>query len=218
MEHLGDTPDSSYYFRDGTLAFAVVNDDQKTQTQFVHITMPAVSINIDSSSLRTTGDLNPLQQFHGVDAARSVKGLIYEVYNTAITSANIFTSYLLLYQIVEVVISEGNASTLDNDMISGVLDVVRAANLLEDAFFPRLQGLLRGLKKENSLELLQSGISNLLGSADVAGLDYSSFSSWRNYRGKIVHPMQTQDLTDTEFTVQYKSLRNFVDALVLALP
>jgi len=196
----------------------VGNDEQKTQAQFVHITMPSKSVNIDASRLRTTGDLNPLQHFHGVDASRGAKGLIYEIYNTAITSANIFSSYLLLYQIVEVVIAEGSASTLDDDAISGVLDVVREANLLDDAFFNRLSGLLKGLKKESSLELLRSGISNLLGSADVAGLDYSKLSSWRRFRGKITHPMRTQDLTETEFTVQYKSLRKFADAFILALP
>lgn len=200
------------------LAFVVGSDEQKTQAQFVHITMPSKNINIDASGLRTTGDLNPLQHFHGVDASRSAKGLIYELYNAAITSANIFTSYLLLYQIVEVVIAEGTASTLDDDAISGVLDVVREANLLDDAFFNRFRGLLKGLKKENSLELLRSGISNLLVSVDAAGLDYSAFSSWRSFRGKITHPMRTQELTDTEFTVQYKSLRKFADTFTSALP
>ena len=200
------------------LPIFVANDEQKTQAQFVHITMPPKRINIDASRLRTTGDLNPLQHFHGVEASRSAKGLIYELYNTAITSANIFTSYLLLYQIVEVVIAEGNASKLDDDAISGVLHVVRENNLLDEEFFNRLSGLLKGLKKENSLELLRSGISNLLGSADVVGLDYSTFSSWRSFRGKITHPPQTQELTDTEFTIQYKSLRMFVDMFILALP
>jgi len=119
---------------------------------------------------------------------------------------------------VEVVIAEGNASKLDDDAISGVLHVVRENNLLDEEFFNRLSGLLKGLKKENSLELLRSGISNLLGSADVVGLDYSTFSSWRSFRGKITHPTQTQELTDTEFTIQYKSLRMFVDMFILALP
>ena len=200
------------------LAFLIGSDEQKTQAQFVHITMPSKNINIDASVLRTTGDLSPLQHFHGVDASRSAKGLIYELYNAAITSANIFTSYLLLDQIVEVVIAEGTASTLDDDAISKVLDVVLVANVLDDAFFNRLRGLLKGLKKENSLELLRSGIGNLLVSADAAGLDYSAFSSWRSFRGKITHPMRTQELTDTEFTVQYKSLRKFADTFTTALP
>lgn len=200
------------------LIFVVASDEQKTQAQFVHITMPSKNINIDASGLRTTGDLDPLQHFHGVDASRSAKGLIYELYNTAITSANVFTSYLLLYQIVEVVIAEGTASTLDDDAISGVLDVVREASLLDEAFFSRLRGLIKGLKKENSLELLWSGIQNLLVGADASGLDYSAFSSWRSFRGRITHPMRAQELTDTEFTVQYKSLRKFADSFISALP
>ena len=199
------------------LAFVVGSNEQKTQAQFIHITMPSQNINIDTAGLRTTGDLSPLQHFHGVDDSRSAKGLIYELYNAAITSANIFTSYLLLYQIVEVVIAEGTASKLGDDIISNVLDVVQQANLLDKAFFNRLRGLLRGLKKENSLELLQSGINNLLVSTVAEDLDYSAFSSWRNFRGKITHPMRTQELTDTEFTVQYKSLRKFVDAFISAL-
>lgn len=202
------------------LVLVVGSDGQRTQAQFVHITMPSQNMNIDASGLRTTGDLGPLHHFHGVDASRSAKGLIYELYNSAITSANILTSYLLLYQIVEVVISEGTASALGDDTISDVLDVVRQANLMEEAFFNRLRGMLRGLKKENSLELLQSGISNLLGGAEAVDVDlnYSGFSSWRSFRGKITHPMRTQELTDTEFTVQYKSLRKFVDAFIAALP
>lgn len=200
------------------LAFVVGSDEQKTQAQFVHVTMPSRNINIDTSGLRTTGDLSPLQHFHGVDASRSAKGLIFELYNAAITSANILTSYLLLYQIVEVVISEGTASTLDDDAISGVLDVVRGANLLDDEFFNRLRGLLKGLKKENSQELLRSGIRNLLVSEHVADLDYSAFSSWRSFRGKITHPMRTQELTDIEFTVNYKSLRKFADKFTTVLP
>ena len=199
------------------LTIVVGSDGQKTQAQFVHITMPSQNININASELRTTGDLGPLQHFYGVDASRSAKRLIYELYNAAITSASIFTSYLLLYQIVEVVIAEGSASTLGDDAISDVLRVLQQANLLDDAFFNRLRGLLKGLKKENSLELLQSGIGNLLVGAAAVDLDYSAFSSWRTFRGKITHPMQTQELTDTEFTVQYKSLRKFVYAFISAL-
>lgn len=133
------------------LVLVVGSDGQRTQAQFVHITMPSQNIKIDASGLRTTGDLSSLHHFHDVDASRSAKGLVYELYNSAITSASIFTSYLLLYQIVEVVISEGTASALGNDTISDVLNVVRQADLLEEAFFNRLRGLLRGLKRENSL-------------------------------------------------------------------
>ncbi|MEQ1837855.1 MAG: hypothetical protein ABL858_05925 [Candidatus Nitrotoga sp.] len=200
------------------VAFVVGSDGQKTQAQFVHITMPSQNINIDASRLRITGDLSPLQHFYGVDASRSAKGLIYEFYNAAITSASIFTSYLLLYQIVEVIIAEGSVSALGDDTISKVLDVVRQANLLDEAFFNRLQGVLKGLKKEDSLELLQSGINNLLVSAAAVDLDYSAFKFWRKFRGKITHPTRAQELTDTEFTVQYKSLRKFVNAFVSALP
>lgn len=215
-----DSEDTIYHANGKTvkadLVLVVGSDGQKTQAQFVHITMPSQNIKIDASGLRTTGDLSHLNQFHGVDASRSAKGLIYELYNGAITNVSIFTSYLLLYQIVEVVIAEGTASALGDDTISDVLNAVRKANLLEEDFLYRLRGMLRGLKKESSLELLRSGISNLIGDAAVE-LDYSAFSSWRSFRGKITHPMRPQELTDTEFTVQYKSLRKFVDAFVSAL-
>lgn len=200
------------------LVVVVGGDNQKTQAQHVHVTMPSQNIKINASGLSVSGDLSPLQYFHGVDAYRKTKGLIFELYNAAITSANIFTSYLLLYQIVEIVIADGTASTLEVKVISDVVNAVRQTDLLSEEFLARLQGLLKGIKKENSIELLDSGIRNLLEGAVVENLNYSTFPSWRKFRGKITHPMQTQELTDIEFTIQYKSLRAFVDAFVIALP
>ena len=193
-------------------------EQQKTQAQYVHLTMPSQNIKIDASGLSVSGDLGPFQHFHGVDVYRGTKGLIYELYNAAITNPNIFTSYLLLYQIVEIVIAEGTASTLDPKVVSDVVNAVRQTKLLGEEYIFRLQGLLNGIKKENSSELLCSGICNILEGAVVENLDHSSFPSWRKFRGKITHPLQTQELTDVEFTIQYKSLRAFVDKFVVVLP
>ncbi|MFM7449966.1 MAG: hypothetical protein ACKO24_15390 [Leptolyngbyaceae cyanobacterium] len=199
------------------LVIIIGSDKQQKQAQFIHITMPAHKIDIDASNLRVTGDLSSLNHFHGVDEYRSTKGLIYELYNDAITSQSIFTSYLLLFQIVEVVISEGVSSKLSDETISTIMDEVSKTNLLDDIFVERLRGLLKGLKKENSMELLQSGIVRLLGEHILGSLDFSAFPKWRKFRGKITHPMRTQELTDTEFTMQYKSLRKFVDNLACTL-
>ena len=200
------------------LVVLVGSDGIKTQAQFVHITMPSQKINIQATGPRITGDLSLFESLRGVDEYRSAKGVICELYNAAITSSSIFTSYLLLYQIVEIVISEGSATTLSKTISANVLDAVRQSDLLDDVFLSRLNGVLKGLKKETSVELLRSGISNLLGGNSITELDYSSFSGWRSFRGKIAHPLKTQELTDSEFTVHYKSLRKFVDALAYALP
>lgn len=215
--------DKTIYRADGKsvnadLVFVVGNDNQKIQAQFVHITIPSPNINVDASRLRITEDMSPLQHFHGVESYRSTKGLIFELYNTAITTGSVFTSYLLLFQIVEILISEGKSSTLSIDTISAILNQVRQADLADEVFITRLNGVLRGLKKESSIELLRSGVSVLVGPNSEGNLDYSDFPRWRNFRGKITHPMRTQELTDSEFTAQYKSIRKFVDALTYALP
>ena len=217
-----DGEDTIYHVNGKTvnadLVVVVGSEGIKTQAQFVHITMPSQKISIQASGPRITGDLSLFECLHGVDEYRSAKGIIYEIYNAAITSSSIFTSYLLLYQIVEIVISEGSATTLSEEITANVLDAIRETCLLEDVFLSRLNGMLRGLKKENSAELLCSGISNLLGENAITDLDYSNFSGWRSFRGKITHPLKTQELTDREFTMYYKSLRKFVDALAIALP
>lgn len=200
------------------LVVLVGSDGIKKQAQFVHVTMPCQKINIQATGPCITGDLSLFESLHGVDKYRSAKGVIYEIYNAAITSGSIFTSYLLLYQIVEIAISEGSATTLSETITKNVLVTVRQSGLLEDVFLSRLNGMLKGLKKETSAELLRSGISHLLGENSITELDYSNFSGWRSFRGKITHPLKTQELTDGEFTVHYKSLRKFVDALAYALP
>jgi hypothetical protein len=220
---IGQEGEETIYKADGKsvkadLVFCVGSESQRTQSQFVHITMPSQNIKIDASGLRISGDINLLADFHNVEKYRSTKGLIYELFNTAITTANIFTSYLLLFQIIELVVSEGPASKINQNTITEVLNRVRETNLVDEVFITRLDGILKGMKKETSSELLRSGLSALMKGVVIEGLDFSAFPNWRKFRGKITHPMQTQALTDSDFVEQYKSLRKFVDAFVFAMP
>jgi hypothetical protein len=200
------------------LVFCIGSNDQKIQSQFVHITMPSQNIQIDASGLRVSGDIEPLHHFHGVESYRSIKGMIYEIYNTAITTGNIFTSYLLLFQIVELIISASPATRIDENTISEILKRVGEIDLVDAELITRIGGFLNGLKRETSLSLLQSGTTALMGNNSVMDLDFSAFPNWRRFRGKITHPMKTQYLTEIDFVAQYKTLRKFVDTFIHALP
>lgn len=199
------------------LVVCVVSENQRTQSQFIHVTLPPQNINFDTSSLRTTGDLEPLNCFHGIENYRGTRGMIFELYNNAITADSIFTSFLLLFQIVELIIDAAQATKIDGEIISLIINEINKIKLIDAIFIDRVRGSLLGLKKELSHELLKSGTIALVGELRSREVDFSNFSSWRKLRGKITHPKNTQELTDSEFVAQYKTLRIFVDGVALAL-
>jgi len=71
---------------------AVGNENQQTQCQFVHITMPSSNIQIDCSELRVDGTLDNFI-LKGESASKVDNlGFILELFNNAITADSIFTS------------------------------------------------------------------------------------------------------------------------------
>jgi len=197
--------------------FCVGSKNQKTQSQFVHITLPSQNINIDASGLRVTGDLEGLNSLEDLNSYRTNKGMIIELYNNAITSESIFTSFLLLYQVLELIIDAAQATKINDDVIDNVHNKLNEIDNLDPLFVERIKGSLRGLKKETSRELIEAGSISLIGQEEADKLDYSNFSSWRKFRGKITHPKNAQDLTDSDFVEHYRTLRIFTDDVVLSL-
>ena len=170
------------------LVFCVSSENQKTQSQFIHITLPASNMNIDASALKVTGDLEGLKYLQDLSSYRTSKGMIIELYNNAITSDSIFTSFLLLFQILGLIIEEANPTKINEDLIVSARNKLQEVDELDSAFIERITGSLRSLKKETSRELIEAGAIQLLSKEEAEKLDYSSFSSWRKFRGKITHP------------------------------
>ena len=61
------------------------------------------------------------------------------------------------------------------------------------------------------------GVVSLIGLASTEQLDFTKFSLWRKFRGKITHPKSTQELTDTEFVKHYKNIRFFIDSVIMEM-
>ena len=196
--------------------FCVGSENQQTQSQYVHLAIPSKNINIDASGLRVSGDLT---DFHLNDIlySQTVEGLILEIYNNAITTKNIFTSFLLLFQIIELIIDSAQSTKIDENVIATIQNEIEKCDLIEKQFVHRISGILRGIKKETSRELLEIGTISLIGQEAVLDLKFKAFSSWRKFRGKITHHKKTQLLTDREFVTHYKSIRNFIDVVILAI-
>ena len=199
------------------LVFCVGSENQKTQSQYIHITLPSQNINVDASGLGVTGSLETLNQLKDINHSRTTKGMMLELYNNALTTESIFTSFLLLFQIIELIIHSVEATKISSELIEDIISKVKECELEETIFVERITGSLRALNKETSKELLEMGVISLIGSSSAEELDFSDFSSWRKFRGKITHPKSTQDLTDTEFVLRYKNIRSFIDVVILEM-
>ena len=212
----------SYYETTGKtvnadLVFCVGSDNQQTQSQYIHITLPSHNISLDASGLRVSGSLDALNQLKDSSYSRTTKGMMLELYNNALTTENIFTSFLLLFQIIELIIHSVEATKISSDLIEEIINKVKECELEDPIFVERISGSLRSLNKETSIQLLEAGVNSLIGSPSAEQLDFTKFASWRKFRGKITHPKSTQNLTDTEFVNHYKNLRSFIDSVIIEM-
>lgn len=199
------------------LVFCVGSDNQKTQSQYIHITLPSQNMNFDASGLRVTGSLDALNQLKDSSHSRTTEGMMLELYNNALTTDNIFTSFLLLFQIVELIIHSVEATKISSEVVGDIINKVKECELNDPIFVDRILGSLRSLNKETSKELLEIGVVALIGADIAKQFDFSRFSLWRKFRGKITHPKSTQNLTDSEFVSHYRELRSFIDEIIMAM-
>jgi len=212
----------SYYETTGKtvradLVLSVGSDNQKTQSQYIHITLPSHNMNFDASALRVTGSLDALNQLKGSGHSCTTEGMMLELYNNALTTDSIFTSFLLLFQIVELVIHSVEATKISSDVVDDIINKVKESELEDPIFVERILGSLQSLNKETSKELLEMGVDTLVGPRLAGQFDLSKFSSWRKFRGKITHPKNTQNLTESEFVSHYRELRSFIDKIIMAM-
>jgi len=192
---------------------AAGSDNFLTQSHIVHITVPGTNINIDASIIGQEKSVLEKMGEHGLGEQNSTIIYLLKLYNRAIVTEDIFTGYLILYQMIEVIIATVDKTKLDVDIVEHVKEIL-SENEKSAPYAARVKGALASIKMETSLELLLKGLINITSEEFVATLGDLPLNDWRNVRGKLVHPKKMAEMTDEKFVKPYDSLRSFWDRVI----
>lgn len=192
----------------------ITNDKNLTQSHFTHVCMPG-NVNVDTGPFHQTKEVLELITKHGFDYPSETHFYLLQLYNRAISSEDIFSSYILFYQMIEVLIRFADGQTLSVSEIEGLKTFVKGDEKLAP-YYDRLVSSVSNITKETSRELLLSGVSKIVGEDKASGLDINAFKSWRLLRGDLTHPKKARALTEQHFVETYRSLRAFCSGLVQA--
>jgi hypothetical protein len=221
-----DDPSQPIYYENGTplrhLTMKTINADIITviehpahlsQSHFTHFTIPGMNTNIDLSPFGQKADVLDEITKDGFYIGSESQNYILQLYNRAVTQEDMFVSYTVLFQIVEVLIGFAKPTKIDPNATALLRKFVNSDPCLKP-FAERISNSIGMVKEETSEELLKLGIAELLGEAASMKLDFANFTKWRGLRGKLTHPKETAAISQNDFFDTYQSLRKFCVDLI----
>jgi len=192
---------------------AIGGENLLHQSHHTHITVPGTNINVKADAFDR--EKNVLDQIaaEGLHVESQDHLYLLTLYNKAISEKDIFLSFTLLYQMIEVAISVSEDDPLTEDQKASVVKYLKA----DEALAPveeRIKTALNMVSLKTSFERLEEGIGSLFGEGTELGILKKDFGAWRRLRGKLVHPREISSITEKDFVETYSKLRNFWDRVL----
>ena len=180
------------------------------QSHHIHITVPGTNsiTKADKSDL----ERNVLEQIavEGLHANSPEHLYLLVLYNKAISESDIFISFTLLYQMIEVVISLSEDCPLTPDQKDSVVAFLKSDDQLAPVV-ERIKIALNMVSLRTSFERFVEGICVLFGEKTELNIQNKEFAAWRRFRGKLTHPREVSSITEKDFVENYGKLREFWD-------
>jgi hypothetical protein len=196
------------------LVFAIGSENQRTQCQFLHTTIPSQNISVDASNLRipTNPDLSTF--FNSLDLDNDFESVLFDLYNRAITSQDAVASFLVMYQIVELFINKAERTHLTKEQLAKIKEKFDDLEEIPEQYKGRVLQSLQTIPMESSLSLLKSGLESVLGECRMKRLNFSKLSKWRKFRGNIAHPNGSIEISNRDFVQANHSLSSFIQSIM----
>jgi len=178
------------------------------QSHHTHITVPGKYIQISANAVHQDNTVLKKIEEGGIGAVSDEHLYLQILYNKAISEEDIFLSFAVLYQMIEVVVSIPESDGIEKDMKHKIREYLKSEADLEP-LAERVYGMLSNIKIQTTYELFELGIISLLGKNSDLCLQRSSFTNWRVFRGKLTHPKEINSITEEDFVKTYNQLRDF---------
>lgn len=224
-----DDPSKPTYEEDGELLREVVvkevkadfltvigHDDLLHQSHHTHITVPGTNISVNAGTFDLDKSVLDKIAVEGLHADSQEYLYLLVLYNKAISETDIFLSFTLLYQMIEVVISLSIDQRLTSDQKKSVVEFLKASEELAPVA-DRVNSALDLVSLKTSFDRLKEGIESLCGEKTELGITAKDFSAWRRFRGKLIHPREVSSITEKDFVETYSKLREFWDQMIAEL-
>lgn len=190
----------------------IENENNLTQTHLSHFSLPC-DANINAGLLRQAKTVLAEMDKHGFNTASEIQLYLLQLYNRAISSEDIFISFIFLFQMVEVIIRPVKGKKISPEGRKRFQALLAKDEELSQ-YMERLINSATNITIETSAELLAEGANLIIGEEKAKALNSSDFSKWRKMRGQLTHPEEFKELTEREFVEKYKSIRKFCADLV----
>ncbi|MFO1433922.1 MAG: hypothetical protein U1F76_28130 [Candidatus Competibacteraceae bacterium] len=150
--------------------------------------------------------------------SKSTAHLISIIYNEAITTHDLITSYLLMWQIFEVIEAETPvARVIEDDDIHAVECLLLERGLPQHVVRNRVSNALRAIRGSSQPERILDGLARLAPTFTPRPNVATVLRNARAMRGRLVHPIQRPNVYSKELHANYVAIRDIVSSFVQEL-
>jgi hypothetical protein len=144
---------------------------------------------------------------------RTLKWLIATVYNEAVTTHDLISSYLLLWQVLEIVESSAiSERLLDDETIEAVAQTLESRGISKALINGRILTALHSLRTPSQPERIKDGLFALSPRFVASSDPIQVIGTARKIRGKLVHPLKRPNVFSEDLHRSYLDLRKLVSS------
>ena len=187
------------------------------QSHAIHTTIPSTKIEANKKNFHLKKDIISKIQSGGFDFLdNQIEIQLLRLYSSAISSQDFFASFLLFYQIIELIEKKVISPTKIDKALKDKIKKFITSDTDLITHKDRLMGAFGNIKEETSFQMVEKGLESILGKNGFEELDFmdDTFKCWRHTRGDLAHVEKQVAFAQSTFFENYLSIRQFCTNII----
>ena len=174
----------------------------------------------DASNLNINYEMVQTKKLHSIGDLPSfesgnIKNTLVSLYNESLSCSVPSLAFSLLWQIIELIESNANATPIfDDDTLNKIKSSLNELKIDANLIQNRILGNLKGMKIESQPERFISGAKKLFPDWEEPDKVKNIFRKARKARGKLYHPRKEYDPYDKQLLVSYFEVKSMVKSFI----